>query len=38
MKCFLKDVDAKQESDSRIKNLVVNIKDVAYDKDCCGRT
>lgn len=33
MKCFLKDADAKRGSDSRIRNWVADVRDVAYDAD-----
>ncbi|KAF8410910.1 hypothetical protein HHK36_003447 [Tetracentron sinense] len=31
MQCFLKDADAKQKRDKRVKNWVRDIRDVAYD-------
>ena len=33
MQCFLKDADAKQDGDERVKNWVSDIRDVAYDTD-----
>lgn len=33
MQCFLKDADAKQNMDERVKNWVADIRDVAYDSD-----
>nr|XP_048329361.1 putative disease resistance protein At1g50180 [Ziziphus jujuba var. spinosa] len=33
MQCFLKDADSKQESSARIRNWVVDIRDVAFDTD-----
>ncbi|XP_058109111.1 putative disease resistance protein At1g50180 [Magnolia sinica] len=33
MRCFLKDADAKQDSDVRVKNWVRNVRNVAYDAE-----
>ncbi|XP_058115141.1 probable disease resistance RPP8-like protein 4 [Magnolia sinica] len=33
MRCFLKDADAKQEGDERVKNWVRDVRDVAYDAE-----
>ncbi|XP_058115321.1 putative disease resistance protein At1g50180 [Magnolia sinica] len=33
MRCFLKDADAKQEGDERVKNWVREVTDVAYDAE-----
>ncbi|XP_058114443.1 disease resistance protein RPP13-like [Magnolia sinica] len=33
MRCFLKDADAKQEGDERVKNWVWDVRDVAYDAE-----
>ncbi|WKA08219.1 hypothetical protein VitviT2T_025958 [Vitis vinifera] len=33
MQCFLKDAEAKQDGDQRVKNWVADIRDVAYDID-----
>ncbi|XP_058068504.1 putative disease resistance protein At1g50180 [Magnolia sinica] len=33
MRCFLKDADAKQSSDERVKNWVADVRDVAYDAE-----
>ncbi|XP_058068508.1 probable disease resistance RPP8-like protein 2 [Magnolia sinica] len=33
MRCFLKDADAKQSSDERVKNWVAEVRDVAYDAE-----
>ena len=30
MQCFLKDADAKQEGDERVRNWIVEIRDLAY--------
>ncbi|XP_058078676.1 putative disease resistance protein At1g50180 [Magnolia sinica] len=33
IRCFLKDADAKQEGDERVKNWVQDVRDVAYDAE-----
>ncbi|KAG6625230.1 hypothetical protein CIPAW_16G082300 [Carya illinoinensis] len=33
IQCFLKDADAKQDGDERIRNWIADIRDVAYDSD-----
>ncbi|KAJ9704352.1 hypothetical protein PVL29_002762 [Vitis rotundifolia] len=33
MQCFLKDADAKQQEDERVRNWVYEIRDVAYDAE-----
>ncbi|XP_058068501.1 probable disease resistance RPP8-like protein 4 [Magnolia sinica] len=33
MRCFLKDADAKQSGDERVKNWVADVRDVAYDAE-----
>ncbi|RVW13198.1 putative disease resistance protein [Vitis vinifera] len=33
MQCFLKDADAKQQEDERVRNWVSEIRDVAYDAE-----
>ncbi|XP_058115137.1 probable disease resistance RPP8-like protein 4 [Magnolia sinica] len=33
MQCFLKDADAKQERDGRVKNWMRNVRDAAYDAE-----
>ncbi|KAI3957595.1 hypothetical protein MKW92_027759, partial [Papaver armeniacum] len=33
MQCFLKDADAKQQGDERVRNWVADIRNVAYDAE-----
>ncbi|KAH9722464.1 putative disease resistance protein [Citrus sinensis] len=33
MQCFLKDADAQQDSDERVRNWVADVRDVAYDTE-----